>query len=108
VLQLQPDEMQAYLRGRGWQLAGPAANPDLLLFEGPGGEDAPTVLVPTHTDQGADVQRVIDLITEVALAEQRYAGDVLTDMLQQGARQANGPPAPPVDSPLPEPHPAEG
>ncbi len=92
VLQVRPAGARAYLVQHGWHNAGPAENPDLLLFDGPGdGQDAPAVLLPPHTKEGAYVQRMIDLIAEVAVFEGRYAGDVLTDVLAaQSAGATNG------------------
>jgi hypothetical protein len=85
ILQVRPADAEDYLRRHGWKPLGPApANPDLMLFDGPGaGDDNPLLPVPVHTDQGADIQRMIEVITELALFEGRYAGDVLTDILQQ-------------------------
>jgi hypothetical protein len=82
ILDVQPDAAQAYLRRQGWKFLGPAANPDLLLFAGPGDGETPTVLVPLAVEQGPDVQRMIDLVTELAVVERRFTGDVLTDLLR--------------------------
>ena len=51
------------------------------------------VLLPTSLDHPYQVQRLVELVTEVALYEGRYAGDVLTDMLGQptAAGTGNGP-----------------
>jgi hypothetical protein len=85
ILQVRPSAARAYLGRHGWKFLGPAAdNPDLLMFDGPAeGNTNPLVMVPTQTDQGPGIQRMIDLVTEVALFEGRYAGDVLTEILQQ-------------------------
>ena len=87
IVQVRPQDAEAYLRGRGWKPLGPApANPDLLLFDGPkDGEDNPLLPVPRHMDQGPDVQRMIELVTELARFEGRYAVDVLNDILREGA-----------------------
>jgi hypothetical protein len=89
ILQVRSSAAQAYLRQHGWNLLGPAEdNPDLLLFDGPGEGDAnPIALVPRSTDQGPDLQRLIDLLTELARFEGRYAGDVLTDILRESPRE---------------------
>src|SRR5262249_11997340 len=97
ILQVRPSDAEAYLRQRGWKFLGPAEdNPALLLFDGPGeGDTNPLVLVPLRTDQGPGIQRMVDLVTEVALFEDRYAGDVLTEILQQPAQdQASAPNGP--------------
>jgi hypothetical protein len=83
VLLVRPADAQRYLLVRGWRLLGPSGgNPDLILFDGPGtGEGRPLVPVPVHTDQGADVQRLVELLAELARFEGRYVGDILTDIL---------------------------
>ena len=95
ILQVRPEEAQAYLSHLGWHLAGPAANPNLLLFDPPQDkEEGPTFMVPVRLDQGPAVQWMIDLVTEVALWQDRYAGDVLTDILQHSRGTAsNGEPS---------------
>src|SRR4051812_44803593 len=87
VAQITPDAARAYLLAHGWKLLGAAANPDLLRFEGPGqGEDdSPFVLLPLQVDEGPLLQRMIDLLGEVARFEGRWAGDVITDLLQSPA-----------------------
>jgi hypothetical protein len=92
IVQLGPAEARAYLARRGWNSLGPASNPLLEMFEAPGeGDDTPTVLVPLRTDQGPMLQRMIDLVSELAQVEDRYAGEVLNDMLQPtGDAAVNG------------------
>jgi hypothetical protein len=91
IVQVRPAAAQAYLRQRGWKPLT-TGQPNLLRFEGPPGKDgSPTVQVPL-LEQGRDYpQRVIELITDLALAEERYAVEVLDDILRQP--QAD-PPAP--------------
>ena len=67
IADLPPTEAaEAYLLAHGWKPLGPAANPDLLQFEGPGGEDSALVLLPLLHDHGPLLQRMIDLVAEVA------------------------------------------
>lgn len=83
IEQVRPEDAQAYVRNLGWHLVGPGANPNLLLFDPPADkEQAPTFLVPERVDQGAGLQWMIDLVAELALWQNRYAGDVLTDILR--------------------------
>jgi hypothetical protein len=94
VVQVRSEAAEAYLRLHGWKPL-PLEQAHLLPFEGPpGGEDSPTVQVPL-LEQGRDyTQRVIELITDLALAEDRYAVDVLNDILRQTGAEAvpaNGP-----------------
>jgi hypothetical protein len=93
IVQLGPAEAKAYLVRRGWKSLGPAENPLLEMFEGPDeGDDTPAVLVPLETDQGPMLQRMIELVSELARVEDRCAVDVLNEMLQlSGAAPANGP-----------------
>ena len=92
IVQLRAAEARAYLARRGWNSLGPASNPILEMFEGPGeGDDTPTVLVPLETDPGPMLQRMIDLVSELAHFEDRWAIDVLNDMLQPpGDTAVNG------------------
>ena len=82
ILKVRPADAQAYLLCRGWEFLGPSQNPDLLLFAWPGREDSPTLHLPIRMGEGAEVQRMIELVGAVALFENRFAGDVLTEILQ--------------------------
>ena len=98
ILQLRPEAVQAYLLSHGWEYLGPAAVPHMLMFDTPQPRgDKPNVLLPLKLDDGAYVQRLIELIGDVALHEDRWAVDVLNDMLRQTVESAapNGP-APPT------------
>ncbi len=88
ILRVSPAAAREYLSGHGWRALGPSANPDLIRFGGPG-QDAPTVLLPTRLDEGPMVQRMIDLVGAVALFEGRWAGDIITDILEHAP--TNGP-----------------
>jgi hypothetical protein len=93
ITQVRPEIAQAYLLAHGWKPLGPALNPDLLRFEGPaGGDDAPLVLVPLYLDEGPMLQRMIDLVGEVARFEGRWAGEVITGLLEHpsGPGESNG------------------
>jgi len=93
ILQLRPDVVRTYLESNGWEYLGPGALPDLLMFDTvqPRG-DKPNVLLPTRLDHSYQVQRLIELVTELALHEDRFAGDVLDDLLDEPgeASQLNG------------------
>jgi hypothetical protein len=97
ILQVQPEAVRAYLLAHGWEYLGPATVPDMLLFDTPEPRaDKPNVLLPLKLEHGSQIQRLIELVTEVALHEDRWAVDVLSDMLRQPATAApaNGPAAP--------------
>jgi hypothetical protein len=93
VCQVRPEAAQAYLTRRGWKPL-PDAEPNFREFEPPAaGEDAQVPRLPL-LEQGRDyTQRVIELITQLALAEGRYAVEVLDDILARGPSAGNGAPA---------------
>jgi hypothetical protein len=94
VLRVRPEEARAYLDRKGWKLVGPAENPALLLFDPPEGNgDHPGVLLPLRAEQGPEVQWLIDLITDLARFEDRYAGDVISEILAGTGKEYNGVPA---------------
>ncbi len=91
VLQVRSAAAQTYLVAHGWKPLLPE-QPNLLPFaHAPGGEEF-QVQVPL-LEQGRDYpERVIELITDLALAEGRYAVEVLDDILGHGATAPiNGP-----------------
>jgi hypothetical protein len=91
IVQVQPENARAYLLRRGWKSLGPAVNPVLEMFEGPKPEeDGPTVLVPLQVDEGPMLQRMIELVSDLACLEERWAVDVLQDILRQPAESAAG------------------
>jgi hypothetical protein len=95
ILNVKPEAARAYLLAHGWECLGPAAVPDLLMFDmhRPRG-DKPNVLLPTNLQHPYQVQRLVELVTEVAVHEGRYAVEVLNDILAQPAAPAgeNGSP----------------
>src|SRR5262245_57083323 len=97
ILQLRPEAVQVYLLSHGWEYLGPADMPEMLLFDTPQPRgDKPNVLLPLRLEEGAYIQRLIDLVGDVALHEGRWAVDVLNDMLRQplDAASSNGPAVP--------------
>ena len=97
ILEVRPEAVQAYLLCHGWQYLGPAAVPDMLMFDTPQPRrDKANLLLPLRLDDGAYLQRLVDLVGDVALHEDRWAVDVLSDMLRQPVESvpANGPAAP--------------
>jgi hypothetical protein len=96
IAQARPEDAQAYLTSRGWKLVGPATNPELLRYEIEGNENAPTMFVPIRVGSGPALQWMIDLVADLAHFEDRWAADVLHDILRQPAdgAPANGPAVP--------------
>lgn len=96
ILQLHPEAVRAYLRGHGWENLGPAAIPDMLMFDTPEPRgDKPNVLLPLKLEHPQQVQRMVELVGDVVRYEQRWAVDVVNDMLRQpvDAAPSNGPAA---------------
>jgi hypothetical protein len=89
VEQVRPDSAQAYLSNRGWKTL-PIEQGSLLPFESPVGEEGPVVRVALKEEARDYPQRVIELITDVALAEDRYAVEVLNDILATAANGTTG------------------
>lgn len=97
ITQVRSASAEAYLLRKGWKPL-PAEQQHFLPFEGPSAGNGNVVVQVPTLEQGRDyVQRVIELISDVALAEDRYAVDVLTEVLQEEAAPhpaANGPATP--------------
>jgi hypothetical protein len=78
-------DVRSYLLHHGWR---PKAypRPELLLFEGPTADNGePIVQVLPSDEQFADYQqRLVELISALAVIEDRPAADVLADLLRQG------------------------
>ena len=87
-------DAQAYLRRHGWK-PKPFPRPQVLLFEGPPADDGePIVQMVPASEGGSDyLQCIINLITSLALLEDRYAVEVLNDMLQQNPQESAPAPA---------------
>jgi hypothetical protein len=87
-------DVQAYLRHKGWKLVQPDA-PGELEFQEPGEPpDGPLYQWVPENEQGRDYpQRLYELLAAIAEVEDRYAGDVLSDILRRpgGGAFANGP-----------------
>jgi hypothetical protein len=93
ILDLRSDAVRAYLLAHGWENLGPADLPDLVMFDTPVPRgDKPNVLLPTSLEHPYQIQRLVELVTEVALHEGRYAVAVLDDILDQpvAGASANG------------------
>jgi len=83
VVEVRSKAAQAYLVQRGWRPLA-ADQPYLLPFAGPkAGKNPPIVRVPLREQARDYSQRVIELVTDLALAEGRYAVEVLNELLQE-------------------------
>jgi len=91
VLQVRPAQAQAYLHEHGWKPV-PSTNPAVVVFTGPGeGEEVPSVVMPVRMEEGAEYQRMIELVGDLALLEGRYVVEVLNDILSQAPAEASPP-----------------
>ncbi len=83
---VKPESLHAYLRARGWR-EKPSSRPQLLLFEEPAERgQAPVVQAVPAKEGGSDyTDSVIRAITNLAAIEDRFAGDVLRDVLEHAA-----------------------
>lgn len=86
VAQVTVDAVRSYLSQHGWTLQ-PFPGSELLVFGGPVDEEGePIELVLPSSERMRDYRmRVEDLIGSLGALEDRYAGDVLNDILQAGA-----------------------
>jgi hypothetical protein len=94
VHQVRPAHVDAYMKRHGWRPV-PFPRPEVRLYEGPTADDGRpmTQLVPMAEQADDYGHRVIDLITNLALIEQRHATDVLNEMLGVTTPSGNGAPA---------------
>jgi len=83
VAQVRSQAVQAYLVQHGWKPME-ANQPELLPFAGPRASKNPAVVRVPLRERARDYpQRVIELVTDLALAEGRYAVEVLNELLEQ-------------------------
>jgi hypothetical protein len=92
---VRPADLEAYLLDKGWQPA-PPDRPGVLVFQEPTpSPDGPLYqFVPLDEAWEGYPAQVYELIAALAQIEDRYAGDVLTDILRlrnAEAAPANGP-----------------
>ena len=91
VLHVRSAAALEYMRRHGWDpVPGPNAN--FQMFAGPVADSGRRIThpVPLFEDTGEYVQRIIELITNVALLEDRTAVEVLEEMLGVTAPSGNG------------------
>ena len=89
ILQVTPEAAHAYLQAHGWEDLGPAAMPGLVMIDTPRPKgDKSNVLLPTSLEHPYQVQRLVELVTQVALYEGRFAGEVLNDILAMPTNSA--------------------
>jgi hypothetical protein len=83
VAEVRSEAARDYLVQHGWKPLA-AQQSSMLPFAGPKpGKNPPIVRVPPREQARDYAQRVIELVTDLALAEGRYAVEVLDELLQQ-------------------------
>lgn len=82
-------DLQAYLLRKGWKPVAPD-RPHVLVFQEPGTEeDGPLYQFVPDSEQGRDYPaQVYELIAALVDIEDRYAGDVLTDIFRPAGPEA--------------------
>lgn len=89
---VQVADIQAYLLGKGWNPVR-SDRPGFLIFQEPTpSQDGPLYqFVPESQQWDGYTAWIHELIAAIAAIEDRYAGDVLTDILQKvSPNQSNG------------------
>lgn len=85
-------DVRSYLERKGWNPCA-ATRPHQLAFEEPGTHpDGPARLYLPDSEQFSDYpQRLLEVVTAIAELEDRYAVDVLNDILcRPGSNEPNG------------------
>jgi hypothetical protein len=93
VLDVRPADAEAYLRDRGWQEADSSVPRTKRFLSPVRGTEREAVLVPEVVDDGPLLNLLVECVGKVAAWEQRYAGEVLNELLSVPSAPANGHPA---------------
>jgi hypothetical protein len=92
IMRICSEDLQRYLAHAGWHRKAQPRQ-DLAFFEKTDPDGEVTVLtVPVSEDLADYVQRLIEAVTTLAAQEQRYAPEILTEILSQPSPK--GPPYP--------------
>lgn len=98
-------DIRAYLLRKGWKPV-PPDRPHVLVFQEPMVcEEGPLYQFVPETEQRRDyVARIYELLAALGEIENRYAGDILTDILRQSPESvpATGPAVPLPTEPAPK------
>jgi hypothetical protein len=92
---LTVDNVRSYMLSHGWRLQDDPRG-TLLIFEGPTDDfGQAAILTLPVSEKMADYRlRLEDLVSALGIIENRYAVDVLNDMLTSHATSNGTPPAP--------------
>lgn len=80
VTQVGIYQLRGYLSRTGWREVEKLANGALARFENSTHVDV-SLLVPNRMDGGVLLQRLIDLFADLSRCEDRWAGEILNDVL---------------------------
>ena len=80
-------DLRTYLLAAGWQQK-PQPRPEMVFFEKAGDASSGIITIPSSEDFSDYIQRVTEAVTSLAGSEQRYAVEVLNDIL--GEANAGG------------------
>jgi hypothetical protein len=88
------EDLEAYLTGKGWTEVSPD-RPGFRVFQEPGTTESTALyqFVPESDQWDGYAAQVYELLAALAMIEDRYAGDVLTDVLHARETETNGAPA---------------
>ena len=88
---VRAESAKNYLYRHGWKCT-PFPQPQVLRFEGPLADSGNPIVrfVPVLEEADDYVQRIYELITSVAIIEDRTAVEVLNEMLDDGKHETNG------------------
>lgn len=82
--QVRVANIVAYLRSKGWKPVPPDSQHDLVFQEPARGPEKPLYQWVPISEQRRDyLARIYELIAALGEIEDRYAGDILTDILRQ-------------------------
>lgn len=87
VLKVMPSDAEAYLADHGWQRLKTTTS-GVIPFKRP--SEGTIVNLPIAPDEVDYPQRVIDLVAALAFAEDRWAVDVLADILHANNAATGG------------------
>src|SRR5688572_16116385 len=93
VKKVQPGQLIGYFRKHAWREEG-MVREHFYRFRHPSGPSA--VLVPTLVDADDLQLCILDAVTQLATIENRYAGEVLAELLEQPDAPVDARPAPPT------------
>jgi hypothetical protein len=84
ICQVRVADLRGYLLAHGWQVH-PQPRPEMIFFEKAEEADSGRITVPSSEEFSDYLQRITEAVTSLAGSEQRYAVEVLDDILGDAA-----------------------